>query len=649
MEYFSANPQVHGHSLRTVLLFTLLYIGCVFNGISQTALSTSDKKAKKLYVKAEKSRKSRDFISAIELFSQATLRDPDFYEAYLRVGSLYNMMGNQDSVYSNFTKYVRLSPNPSLSVLNRLAFMAFDRGYYAKSQDFITNYLEAKPEMKSDKDISLLLKSLLFAQEQVKTESSLVIEKLPEAINRFDLQYLPAITIDNSTMIFTKRDFVTDDEDIVVSYYKDSKWSPAESISSRINTPLNEGACTISADGKTMIFTSCDRRDSFGSCDLYISRRSKDSWSRPKNLGKPINTHYWESQPSLSADGKTLYFSSNRPGGQGGRDLWVSSYKSSKWSAPTNLGAQVNSFKDETTPFIHPNNETLYYSSNGFVGMGGFDLVQSDLRDSLWSSPINLKYPINTYKDEVALLIASDGITAYFAQENQKNNAILDSDIVSFTLSEDLKVSRASYIIGRVIDSKTKTPLKASVEVIDLSSNRMLYNNTSDSITGEYLMVLPSDKQLAGYVKKKGYLYSDFHFGSDQSSNLKPDTILIELSKVAVGERLILKNIYFETGSYEIDKRSSSEISSVIELLNDNPSIIVEISGHTDDIGTKALNQELSESRAHRIYSELVNRGVESFRLISNGYADEKPINPNTNDFNRQSNRRIEFRVIRDK
>ena len=647
MAYFSTDAQIHGYSLKGCLTYFILCICCVTNVYSQISLATSDNKAKKLYEKAEKNVKDRDFEEALKLFSQATIRDPNFYHAYLRKGSLFNMMGNLDSVYSNFSKYLALTPSPSQAVLNRMAFMSFDRGQYLQSEMYLKKYISLKPEMKKDREIVLLEESLAFAKMQIQIESNLKIEKLPKQINRFDLQYLPTITIDNSTMIFTKRDFVSDDEDIVVSYFKDGTWTNAESISDKTNSPLNEGACTISADGNTMIFTSCDSRDSFGSCDLYISRKSARGWSRPKNIGKPINTHYWESQPSLSADGNTLYFSSNRTGGLGGRDLWTSRFEDGSWSDPINLGGKVNSFKDETTPFIHPNNASLYFSSNGFVGMGGFDLFQSNLQDSSWSTPKNMGYPINTFKDEVALLIAGDGKTAYYAQENQKNNEILDSDIVSFILPDKLRVERASYIVGRVVDAETGSPLKANIEVVDILSNQVLFRNSSDSLNGEYLMVLPVSRNLAGYVKKKRYLYSDFHFDSSEGSILKPDTILIELTKVAVGESLILKNIYFEVDSYQIDERSVSEITSVLELLDDNPSIHVEISGHTDHSGSKEYNQTLSEKRAKTIYLELIKKGVDSSRLEYKGYADEMPLKGSTNDFINQSNRRIEFRVIR--
>jgi OmpA-OmpF porin, OOP family len=631
----------------TRFFLSFVFIFLFFQSNAQQALSTSNKKAEKLYLKAEKKIKEREFSDAIKSLNESTKHDPAFFEAYLRLGSIYNLLGELDSVYTNFSKYAALSSSPANSVLNRLAFMAFDRGDYIEAKQYLFDFLESVPEMRANKEVQLLAESLKFSQEQLLNPIEIQIEKLPEQINRFKLQYLPSLTIDNTTMIFTKRDLVSGDEDIVVSYFKNNEWSEAESISPKINTSLNEGACTISADGNMMILTSCDRRDSFGSCDLYFSKRNGTNWSKPKNLGKSVNTHYWESQPSLSADGNTLYFSSNRPGGFGGRDLWVSKYNGNDWDIPVNVGSAVNSNKDETTPFIHANNETLFFSSDGFPGMGGFDLFKSEMADSIWTQPLNLGFPINTFRDEVALMIASDGHTGYFAKENQKNKEIIDSDIVFFQLPAELIANPVTYLIGKVIDAETREPLKATIQVIDTEKNKELYLSNSDSITGEYLMVLPSERKIAAYVKKKGYLFSDFEFNVPSNSILKPDTILIELSKVQLGKGIVLHNIYFQTNSYEIDQRSNSEIESVAELLNDNPTINIEISGHTDDIGGRGYNQILSEKRARTIYQKLVENGIDSSRLEFKGYADSKPLAPNTNDFNRQSNRRIEFRVIR--
>lgn len=649
MEDIITDTQIHGHSLRRVLLSILIFLSSICL-LAQGQLSTDSKKAQKLYEKADKKYRERDFNTSIALLQQAIKQDPNFFEAYIRIGSLYNAMGQLDSVYSNFSSYARTAPDPIASVLEKLASMAFDRGHYEKSKNYLDRFLQQVPERGSSPEIQLLKRSLSFAEDQLaKEKDSIEVVLLPNTINKFKLQYLPSVTIDNGSMFYTKRDFVQGDEDIVVSHYENGKWTTAESVSSRINSSLNEGACSVSADGRTMIFTSCDGKNSLGSCDLYITYKSGESWSRPKNLGKRVNSIYWESQPSLSADGKTLYFSSNRSGGFGGRDIWVSYNEGGIWTVPMNLGDSINTPKDETTPFIHPNGVSLYLSANGYPGMGGYDLYVATKSDSIWSRPENLGYPINTYKDEVAIVIGANGETAYFAKEEQKNYEILDSKIVSIKLPERVKANATSYIIGRVFDQITSKPLKAGVEVVDLRSNAIIYNSQSDSISGEYYMVLPAGLDLAAYVKKKGYLYNDFHFQTQYSASLRPDTIDINLIPISEGKTLVLKNIYFETDSYVIDDRSQSEIENALQLINENPDITVEISGHTDNTGSYEYNLNLSELRAKAVYTSLISKGINENRITYKGYADTLPITSNDNEIDRQSNRRIEFRVLRTK
>ena len=370
MENFASDTQIHANSIRTFANLFAFFILLGFS-FSQGNLSTTSKKASKLYQKADKKYKERDFEAAITFLEEAVQMDNSFFEAYIRMGSLYNALGLLDSVYSKFGSYLKTAPDPIVSVLERMSFMAFDRGEYQVSSSYLKQFLGKVPEREKDRDIQLLLASLQFSSQQLQSPLKIEVKELPIAINRYKLQYLPAITVDGRTMIYTKRDVFSSDEDIVISYKTNGSWEPSQSISARINTPLNEGACTVSADGRTMIFTSCDRRDAYGSCDLFISRKVGTSWSKPKNLGKQINSQYWESQPSLSADGKTLYFSSNRPGGFGGRDIWVSYNQNDQWGRPKNLGGTVNSFKDETTPFIHFNGNSLYFSSNSYPWNGG--------------------------------------------------------------------------------------------------------------------------------------------------------------------------------------------------------------------------------------------------------------------------------------
>ncbi|WP_421764470.1 OmpA family protein [Ekhidna sp.] len=648
MEDFTPDTQIHGRPLMRIA-FTLTLLSIAPFVFSQS-LSTESRKAQKLYEKADKKYKERDFYTAIDYLEEAALEDPTFFEAYIRMGSLYKAIGLEDSVYSKFRSYIESAPDPIASVLERMAFLSFDRGEYLQSQKYLDLFIKKVPERASSYEIGLLQKSLRFAENQLATSSDLIkVEELPLNVNRFKLQYLPSLTIDNASIFYTKRDRVNGDEDIVVSDFRDGEWTPAKSVSNRINSPLNEGACAVSADGKTMIFTSCDGRNSLGSCDLYISKRVGDLWSYPKNLGKPVNTMYWESQPSLSADGKTLYFSSNRRGGFGGRDIWVTKNEGGSWTKPENLGQPINTRQDETTPFIHPNGSSLYFSANGFPGMGGYDLYYSEKLDTVWSSPKNLGYPINTFKDEVSIVITGDGSQAYFAKEEQKNYEILDSKIVTIKLKERLKVKSASYIIGTITDEKTSQPLSADIQVVNLETNEIIYENKSDSLKGNYFMVLPVGLDLAGYVKKRGYIYSDFHFSTESNVAVEPDTINISLQRVEFGQVLVLKNIYFETNSFELSQKSDSELQNAFQLLKENPAISVEIAGHTDNTGAAAFNEELSENRARQVYIQLVNRGIKKERLSFKGYSDFQPIEPNDTPEGRKSNRRIEFRVLRGK
>ncbi|MEM6642953.1 MAG: OmpA family protein [Bacteroidota bacterium] len=578
---------------------------------------------------------------------EAIAIDKNFYEAYLRKGGLFNALGSEDSVYSNFKQYARKAPQPAMSVIERLAHMSFDRGSYTEAKGYLDQFLLGVPEKVGDREIILLGQSLDFAMREASKSSLQQIEELPPEINQFGLQYLPTMTVDAKTIVYTKRDQYSDDEDIVISEWDGNSWSSARSISDNINTELNEGAATISADGRTMIFTACDRRDSKGSCDLYISRKVGDRWSFPKNLGNRVNSKYWESQPSLSADGRTLYFASNRPGGYGGRDLWVSTSKKSNWSTPRNLGRSVNSFKDETTPFIHFNGQTLYFSSNSYPGFGGFDLLYSNSWDSIWSKPINLGASVNTYRDEVSFLVSADGRKGYFSKEIQKNQKILDSRIVSFTIAESNQPKASYYLAGTITDQETGEPLGAGLEIVDLLTNQVFYKNYADSINGSYCLVLPEGREVAAYIKRSGYLYKSIPFRTDLNSAINVDTMNISLTPLAEGESLILNNLYFETNSHELNDRSRSEIINLSELMKSTPGLIIQIEGHTDDVGNAKYNMTLSQKRANAVLNALIEKKIDQTRLKSVGFGDTKPRSSNTSEKSRQSNRRIEFRVLR--
>jgi outer membrane protein OmpA-like peptidoglycan-associated protein len=596
-----------------------------------------DKKAVKLVEKGNEALQERNFTQAQSLFSGAISRDSAYGDAYVKLFGLYHALRQPEEMHKVQLEYVKNVPERLLNrqVWQSLASYEFGRGNYAQADQYLA---------KATKVDSLLLKSVRFSLSEIQKEDELIITELPSEVNRYVYQYLPALTVDQRTLIYTSRATTEADEDIVVSEFNGQGWSEARSLSDSINTRFNEGACTISADGRTLIFTSCEGRQSYGNCDLYVTQKVGDTWGKPENLGRKVNSTSWDSQPSLSADGRTLYFVSNRPGGQGGRDIWMSVREEEGWSYPKNLGDRINTARDETTPFIHSDNQTLFFSSNGHVGMGGFDLYKILKADSAWQRAQNLGYPINTHQDEVSLIVTADGARAYFAKEETSGASILSSRLVSYDIPDGKQlVAGVTYITGIVRDRISNDPLEASLDIVDLTNRATVYATTSDQLTGRYYIVLPANKQFGAFIEKQGYLFEDLSFST---LNKATDTVNIYLQRIQAGSKLVLKNIYFDFDSDVLDKKSFEELDRVYRLLIENPSVRVEISGHTDSSGTKGYNLDLSKRRAKRVFDHLVTSGVQQGRLSYIGLGDSAPLNADQTEVEKQENRRIEFRIL---
>ena len=599
------------------------------------------KKAIRLTDKAEEAVKDRKFTDAKTLLKKAIEQDPAYGTPYLRIASIYMVYQQQDSALLYYNQYTRVTPAEKISsrLWTRIAQLNFEFGKYNLAEEAIYHV---------DHPDSVLFRSILFSKESTANSRELKVEPLPSTINQFKLQYFPVLTIDEQTIIFTKRDanHPGADEDIMVSMIIGEDWIPAQSISNTINTPFNEGACTISADGRTLIFTSCDGRSSFGSCDLYYARRDGNVWSKPVNLGNEVNTKYWESQPALSADGRKLYFSSNRPGGFGRRDLWVSSFKNDQWIKPVNLGKNINTKNDETTPFIHANSDVIFFSSNGHIGLGGFDLYKSEKISGRWSEPTNLGHPINSYHDELSLFINATGTHAYFAKEKSEGGKMLESLIVRYQLPQNQLIQNtSSYITGRVIDAASQKALSANIKMFNLNDSTDRYETIADPITGRYYLVLVANKEYGVFINKKNYLFEDLTFFAQDNNALQPDTVDIYLTPIDVGQELVLENIYFEFDSHNLNQKSISELKALALYLSENKGIKFRIEGHTDDVGTEAYNIELSTARAKTVYDFLLEKGIDPTRMAYTGKGSEKPIATNQSELGRKKNRRITFIV----
>ncbi|RYZ53290.1 MAG: flagellar motor protein MotB, partial [Chitinophagaceae bacterium] len=422
-------------------------------------------------------------------------------------------------------------------------------------------------------------------------------------------------------------------------------WEKSVRLPGQINTPQNEGAQNISQDGNWLVFTGCNRPDGQGSCDIYISYKTPEGWSPAFNLGGKVNSDQWESQPSLSPDKRHLYFASRRFGGLGGSDIYVSTLlPSGKWSEPENLGPGINTAGDESTPFIHADNQTLFFASNGLPGYGDEDLfVVRKGNDGSWGKPENLGYPINTIDHEGSLFIAADAKTAYYASDRGDSKGGLD--IYSFELREDVRPAKTLWVKGKVFDNKTSNGLPSSVELIDLASKQVLSKVQTDE-TGNYLITLPVGKDYAFNVARKGYLfYSDNYSLKNKAadSTYQKD---IPLQPIEVEAGVVLRNLFFETAKYDIKPESEVELDKVVQFLQENPTVKIQLEGHTDNVGAAADNEKLSSARAYAVVNYLVRKGIKGTRLVAKGFGASKPIADNKTEEGRSQNRRTELRIL---
>jgi OmpA-OmpF porin, OOP family len=645
-------------SLFKYIRFSLLVL-CLWSGslatVAAQGKSDVSPKARKLYEQAEDLLKARKFDEAIASLKKATAKDPDFAEAHFRLGTVFELLLEHEQARTYYEKSVQLRPDyrPFLVAYGVLGDYALQEGNYAQAREYFTKYLALKP-VKSARveDVKLKLASCDFAEKAMQNPVPFKPVPLNDKVNQYALQYYPALTADQQTLMFTAKrsaEYSSGDEDLYISYRRDGDWSTPEPVK-EINTPGNEGAITISADGRTLVFTGCQGWKGYGSCDLYIAYRSGDEWTKPVNMGKKINSSYWESQPSLSADGRTIYFVSDRPGGQGKYDIWVSRLgEDGEWSTPENLGPNINTGDFESSPFIHSNGRTLFFASKGRVGMGGADLYVSEMDENgNWSEARNLGYPINTHEDQVSLFVTADGTKGYYAVQERKGMQYVNSLLHEFDIPEQIAIrNKSDYLKGTVYDARTRKQITgARVELFNLKTGKLETVMASDQKTGEYLTVLTEGASYALYVNQAGYLFKSMYFdyaGQEANESLVMD---VYLEPLVAGSKGILNNLFFPTGEYRLEDKSKTELNKLVQLMNENSALKLEISGHTDDVGKDKDNMELSTRRAKSVYDYLVQAGVPANRLTYKGYGETQFAVPNDSEKNRQLNRRIEFKVL---
>ena len=641
--------------MKSSVVIFLLALLVSFSVAAQGELSTKSKKAIELYTSADNFRVRGQYEEALNLLHQAIEKDDKFVEAYYRLGITYFSMRQYSKAIENYEKGLSHT-----SDLRKQKVFWYDlgevyllTGEYEKAMKVLSAFVnnETMNKAKVDK-ATMFFRSAEFAMKNKTNTSNFKLHPLSDTVNCFVLQYFPALTADQQQLIFTRRtgNGPNDDEDLVVSKKDENgRWRSPESISKNINTRLNEGTCTISADGRKLIFTSCTGRDGIGSCDLYETKKIGNDWTTPKNLGRNVNSVEWESQPSLSADGRTLYFVSDRRSGLGRRDIWISTTDDNgAWSKAVNAGKQINSQFDEISPFIHANNMTLFFASNGLPGFGGYDLFFTEKDSANWTTPKNLGAPMNDNEDQFSLFITADGKKGYYSHEETLESGFSKSKIFEMVIPEESQIEyRSNYVKGIIRDKVDQKPLSAKIELINIRKNIVESLVESDSVTGEYLMVLTQGAEYALYVNKEEYLFKSYNFNYSEVTDFQPIIINIDLEKATEGSVAILNNIFFDVDKYDLKDKSITELEKMIRFLSANPSVRVEIGGHTDNSGSADYNRQLSERRANSVFTFLSGHGVDKKRLIPKGYGPDRPIASNDTEEGRSQNRRIEVRIIK--
>ena len=637
--------------------------------------NTEDKKAIKLYKKAvdeyntiDPNSGARNWNEAEKYALQSIERDSNFFHPYDLLFKVYVETYALEKALNAKKKAIQINTKPISSDFYYVADLAMKTGRYDDVITYGNQYLKFKNTNDAFvTNVHRYLENAQFAEEAIKNAYDYELINLGKGVNTDRDEYFPSLTADDRYLLFTRNTIDKDpygresiQEDIFVSEQKDGIWGEAWKISDNLNTPFNEGAPTFSADGKYIIFVACEMgprgygagRKGYGSCDLFFSEKVGNTWSKPFNLGAPVNSMHWETQPSFSSDGKTLYFVRGivEPGSRReirNQDIYKTEITADgTWSTPEKLGTNVNTPYREESVFIHPDGQTLYFSSDGHPGMGGLDIFMSRKQaDGSWGKAINLGYPINTFEDENSLLVNSKGELAFFSSSRAGGEGNLD--VYSFVMPEEFRPFQTVVLKGKIYDANTKEPLNARFELIDIETGEVFKEAYPNRGNGEFLVPMPVNKNFALVATHNGYQLFSKNYSLALDNGIKKEfEIEVPMQPITVGTSFVLENVFFDVDKAELKPESRAELDRLHTILEQNPEVNIEIGGHTDSDGDDAHNQELSERRAEAVVNYLVNKGISKDRLSYMGYGETQPMVSNTSAENKAKNRRTEVKVV---
>ena len=632
--------------MRIILFFSFFFS---FHLVFSQECYPEKNKDKKLVKKIEKLIEKRSYYDAIDAL-QNTNKAAVFFE--LKAEILWRS-GDFFNAETQALKAIELCTDNFPKAYYFLGEIAYKRKDYVNADIYLKKAINLQIGDPYYSDAIMLYENAkILAQiinNPVKFNPQIV-----KGVSTQDDEYLPIISPDQELSFFTRRSdkmslqdiTTTTIEEFVFSKKINGDFEVGQALSYPFNLESNEGGASITIDNKILYYTKCIRDNKgYNNCDIYYVNRENGAWSNvqefPKNISK-IDS--WESQPTVSSDGKTILFSSDRSGGYGKMDLYEISKVNDTWTSAKNLGSTINSNENEKSPYLHTDGKTLFFASTNFPTLGGFDIFYSR-KDSLenWQKPINIGYPINTVADEISLFVSTDGNQAYFASNNL--NGIGGWDIYSFGLYEGAKPERVLFLKGDLLDENKQIIEDVELEIKNLTTQEI---TTIKVDAGTYVssLTLAKDDDVLITIKKEGFAFNSTYISTEDTSFNSPAALNFEMQSLEQGKSFSIENIYFDNNSYELKRATNEILIEFAKYLEVNNTLIIEINGFTDNVGNQADNQLLSENRAKAVRDLILLQGISEKRVFYNGFGESSPITSNDTEKGRGQNRRTEFKII---
>ena len=624
-----------GNKIYFVFFFVLLFCN------TSKLLAQENNAQNKVYQKALAAFELKDFPTSIKILEGLLEKNQKNAEASLFLFQVYAETKQYEKSINAFEKLMQVDTTFFLPYIVKYATQYAILGNYNKAASIVESYKSILPSYLKSKATELLTVCSFAASYPIQKE--IKVENAGDSINTADAEYFPSITVQDSLFLFMRRSSFKR-EDFYTSTLTKNKFSKAIPLSDDLNREEKKGSMSLTKDLNTLYYAADYNQKGYGRYDIYKVMKTKNGWSEPKNVGKNINSDYWDSAPSIAPDNQALYFCSNRPGGYGGIDIYVA-YKNEKgfWEEAVNMGPTINTAGDDQAPFMHADNKTLYFSSNGWPGFGGSDLfVIRKKIDGNWSNPMNLGYPINTFDNEGSIAVAGNGYEGYIASDRADSRGSLD--IYKVILALNTRPNKTFYVNGFIADAISKKPIAGELVLMNTNEETSTMKIKVDS-NGNFILGLPYLDSIGIRVNSKDHEFASTILSLENINNLSSSTLNFYLAPIIKTFTKNFNNIFFEINKAKLNKKSFVELDALTTYLQSAPTALILIEGHTDNRGDSVQNKLLSSKRANTIATYLISKGIDASRIKTIGLGGGQPISDNATEEGRIKNRRTSFTI----